>query len=312
VKNYRIVFMGTPDFAVPALHSLHAAGHEIALAVTQPDRPKGRGRKVEPPPVKVAAAALGVPVVQPATLRDEATLQTLKNAEADFFIVVAFGHLLRESVLNMPRLGCINVHASLLPKYRGPAPIHWAVINDEKETGVTTMLIDKGLDTGDILMTATEAIARDDTSGSLHDRLAQLGAGLLVKTLQAFAAGAARPLVQDHSLATYAPLLKKTNGQIDWKKPAAQIEPFIRGMTPWPGAFTFLRGKRLKVFRAEVSPAHVTAPPGTVLEGFSDELTVATGNGALCILELQGASGSRLPISEFLRGHRIAPGESLN
>jgi hypothetical protein len=172
MKNYRIVFMGTPDFAVPALQSLHAAGHEIALAVTQPDRPKGRGRKVEPPPVKEAAAALGVPVVQPATLRDEATLQTLKNVGADFFIVVAFGHLLRESVLEMPRLGCINVHASLLPKYRGPAPIHWTVINDEKETGVTAMLIDKGLDTGDILMTATEAVARDDTSGTLHDRLA--------------------------------------------------------------------------------------------------------------------------------------------
>ncbi len=176
MKNYRIVFMGTPDFAVPALKSLHAAGHEIALAVTQPDRPKGRGRKVEPPPVKVAAAALGCPVVQPANLRDEAVLQTLKTAEADFFIVVAFGHLLREPVLNMPRQGCINVHASLLPKYRGPAPIHWAVINGERETGVTTMLIDKGLDTGDILMSATEAIAPDDTSGSLHDRLAQLGA----------------------------------------------------------------------------------------------------------------------------------------
>ena len=312
MKNYRIVFMGTPDFAVPALKSLHEAGHEIALAVTQPDRPKGRGRKVEPPPVKAAAAALGCPVVQPASLRDEAVLQTLKTAEADFFIVVAFGHLLREPVLNMPRLGCINVHASLLPKYRGPAPIHWAVINGERETGVTTMLIDKGLDTGDILMSATEAIAPDDTSGCLHDRLAQLGATLLVKTLQAFAAGTARRVAQDHSLATYAPLLKKTNGQIDWKKPAVQIEPFIRGMTPWPGAFTFLKGKRLKVFRAEVSPGHVSAPPGTVLEGFSDELTVATGNGALCILELQGASGSRLPVSEFLRGHRIAPGESLN
>ncbi len=308
---FKILFMGTPDFSVPCLEALHAAGHDLVLVVTQPDRPKGRGRKVEPPPVKKAAERLGVAVIQPDTLRDEKVLQILKSTEADFFIVVAFGHLLRESVLKMPKRACINVHASLLPKYRGPAPIAWAVINGDKETGITTMLMDKGLDTGDILMTAKEVIANTDTAGSLHDRLAQRGAEILVRTLEAFANGTVRRSPQDHTLATYAPLLKKTDGLINWKKPAAQIEPFIRGMCPWPGAFTFWKNMRLKVFKSEVAAMPTAAAPGTVLDEGSEQLTVATGNGALAILEIQSASGSRLPVAEFLRGCRIAPGDSL-
>ena len=303
--------MGTPKFSVPTLEALQSAGHEIAWVVTQPDRPKGRGRKVEAPPVKKTAQTLGLPVIQPASLRDEQTKQMLQAAAADFFIVVAFGHLLRESVLNMPRLGCINVHASLLPKYRGPAPIQWAVINGEPETGVTTMLMDKGLDTGDILMSATETIGPSDTAGSLHDRLALKGADLLVRTLAAFADGSIQRTVQNHSAATYAPLLKKNDGLIDWKKPAAKIESFIRGMAPWPGAFTFWKNNRLKIFRSEPafgsSPA---APPGTVLDAAdAGRLVVAAGEGALSILELQNASGSRLPIAEFLRGFRITAGD---
>jgi methionyl-tRNA formyltransferase len=308
---YKIVFMGTPDFAVPTLRAAHAAGHEILLVVTQPDRPRGRGRKVEPPPVKKAALALNLPVTQPQSLRTEADQQVLQATAADFFIVVAFGHLLRESVLKMPRLGCINVHASLLPKYRGPAPIQWAVINGERETGVTTMLIDKGLDTGDMLMSAREPIGAADTGGSIHDRLALRGAELLVQTLAAFADGTVRRTPQDHSAATYAPLLKKNDGLIDWKKPASRIEPFIRGMSPWPGAFTFWKNTRLKIFRSEIDPAAQDGLPGTVLESRPDRLTVATGEGALSILELQSASGSRLPVSEFLRGFRLAPGEIL-
>jgi methionyl-tRNA formyltransferase len=224
---------------------------------------------------------------------------------------VAFGHLLRESVLNMPKRACINVHASLLPKYRGPAPIQWAVINGDPETGITTMLMDKGLDTGDLLMTAREVIAPDDTSGSLHDRLAQRGAELLLRTLEAFADGTIRRMPQDHRRATYAPLLKKTDGLIDWKKPAVQIEPFIRGMCPWPGAFTFWKNMRLKVFASEVAALPTAATPGTVLDGGSKRLTVATGDGALMIREIQSASGSRLPVAEFLRGCRIAPGDTL-
>jgi methionyl-tRNA formyltransferase len=308
---YKILFMGTPDFSVPSLTALHAAGHELVLVVTQPDRPRGRGRKVEPPPVKKASEGLGVAVIQPDSLRDEQVLATLRSSEADFFIVVAFGHLLRESVLKMPKQACINVHASLLPKYRGPAPIQWAVINGDQETGITTMLMDKGLDTGDMLMTAREAIAADDTAGSLHDRLAQRGAELLVRTLEAFADGTIRRSPQDHTRATYAPLLKKTDGLIDWKKPAAQIEPFIRGMCPWPGAFTFWKNMRLKIFKSKVAAMPAAAVPGTVLDGAPGGLTVATGDGALTIVELQGASGSRLPAAEFLRGCRIAPGDSL-
>jgi methionyl-tRNA formyltransferase len=308
---FRITFMGTPDFSVPALEALQAAGHEIVLVVTQPDRPKGRGRKIEPPPVKKSAQRFGLPVIQPATLRDDSVRQTLQAAEADFFIVVAFGHLLRESVLNMPRQGCINVHASLLPRYRGPAPIHWAVINGETETGVTTMMMDKGLDTGDILLTAKEVIGAADTAGTIHDRLARLGSALICRTLEAFADGTIRRTPQDHSAATYAPLLKKTDGLIDWKKPSTRIETFIRGMCPWPGAFTFWKNTRLKIFKAEVAARAAAAVPGTVLGGLPDRLTVATSDGALSILELQSASGSRLPVSEFLRGCRIHSGDLL-
>jgi methionyl-tRNA formyltransferase len=303
--------MGTPEFSVPSLKALHAAGHEIVLAVTRPDKPKGRGRKLEAPPVKKAAVQLKCPVIQPPSLRDEAARQALTAARADFFIVVAYGHILTEAVLSLPRQGCINVHASLLPRYRGPAPIHWAVINGEKESGVSTMLMDKGLDTGDILLMAKEPIAAADTAGSLHDRLAVLGARLLCQTLEGFAEGTLRRTPQDHSLATYAPLLKKTDGMIDWSKPAALIEPFIRGMNPWPGAFTFWGNRRLKIFRAGTAPATDTTPPGTVQKTSADELTVATGQGALAIFEIQEASGSRLPVSEFLRGCRIAPGDVL-
>jgi methionyl-tRNA formyltransferase len=308
---FRIVFMGTPDFSVPALEALQAAGHEIILVVTQPDRPRGRGRKIEPPPVKKSAQRIGLPVIQPETLRDDAVRQSLQATEADFFIVVAFGHLLRESVLKMPRQACVNVHASLLPRYRGPAPIHWAVINGDPQTGVTTMVMDKGLDTGDILLSARETISPSDTAGTLHDRLARLGARLLCQTLDAFADGTIRRTPQDHSAATYAPLLKKTDGLIDWKKPSASIEPFIRGMSPWPGAFTYWKNTRLKIFRAEAAAVPAPAVPGTVMGGTPDRLTVATGDGALSILELQSASSIRLPVSEFLRGFRIQAGDLL-
>lgn len=308
---FDLVFMGTPDFAVPSLNALAAAGHRIRLVITQPDRPKGRGRKISPPPVKTAAAALGIPVIQPPTLRDPAVLQRLKEQAADFFIVVAYGHLLREEVLATPRLGCINVHASLLPRFRGPAPIQWAVIHGEKVTGVTTMLMDRGLDTGDILLQAEEPIGEEDTAGSLHDRLARKGAELLTRTLSEFASGTIRPTPQDDRQASYAPLLKKNDGLIDWKKPAAQLESFVRGVTPWPGAHTYWKNNRIKVFRARPvgTPSDGTAPPGTVLEAEKDRLVVACGEGALALLELQNASGSRLPVGEFLRGCHIAAGD---
>lgn len=310
-QRHRIVFMGTPDFSVPSLEALHAAGHDIVLVVTRQDKPKGRGRKLDAPPVKKAAIKLKRPVIQPQSLRDETILQALREAQADFFIVVAFGHILNETVLGMPPQGCINVHASLLPRYRGPAPIHWAVINGDKESGVTTMMMDKGLDTGDVLLRAREPIAATDTAGTLHDRLALLGSRLICQTLDAFSDGTIRRISQEHAQATYAPLLKKTDGLIDWRKPAASIEPFIRGMNPWPGAFTYWGNRRLKIFRAGTAQTPTKAPPGTVLKSPANDLTVATGEGALSILEIQEASGSRLPVSEFLRGCHIAPGDVL-
>ncbi len=310
-QRFRIVFMGTPDFSVPSLEALHAAGHDIALVITRPDKPRGRGRKLDAPPVKKAAIKLNRPVIQPPTLRDDDVLQILREAQADFFIVVAFGQILTGTVLGMARQGCINVHASLLPRYRGPAPIHWAVINGDPESGVTTMMMDKGLDTGDILMQAKEPVVPTDTAGALHDRLAMLGSRLLCQTLDAFSEGTVRRIPQEHSLATYAPLLKKTDGLVDWRKPAAKIESFIRGMNPWPGAFTYWGNRRLKIFRAETARMLTTASPGTILRGHADELTVATGQGALSILDIQEASGSRLPVSEFLRGCRIAAGDFL-
>jgi methionyl-tRNA formyltransferase len=310
-QRFKIVFMGTPEFSVPALEALHAAGHDVALVVTRPDKPRGRGRKLDAPPVKKAAVQLKRTVIQPLSLRDESARQALREAQADFFIVVAYGHILTPTILSLPRQGCVNVHASMLPRYRGPAPIHWAIINGEKETGVTTMMMDKGLDTGDILLKAREPIFVDDTAGSLHDRLASLGAQLLCQTLDRFADNTIRRFPQDHSQATYAPLLKKTDGLIDWEKPAILIEPFIRGMSPWPGAFTYWGNRRLKIFKAAEVQTEESSPPGTILKIAPNELTVATSRGALSILEIQEASGSRLPVSEFLRGCRIATGDVL-
>jgi methionyl-tRNA formyltransferase len=310
-KTFTIIFMGTPDFGVPSLKALHAGGHTIALVVTRPDRPKGRGRKVLPPPVKTQAIELGLDTIQPKSLKTREFEDHVRSLKPDFLIVAAFGHILTQSILSLPRIGTINVHASLLPKYRGAAPINWAIINGEKETGVTTMLMDKGLDTGHILLTAKEPITAEDTAATLHDRLAVLGANLLVKTLDAFANDTIRPVAQDHSQATYAPMLSKHDGRIDWNKPAETLEPLIRGMTPWPGAYTFHGNKRLKIFKAKSIARNVKQPPGSVLKSFPDELQIATAKGALSVVEIQGPSGKHLFIKDFLRGYKIPPGTIL-
>ncbi len=226
-------------------------------------------------------------------------------------MVIAYGKILPETVLALPRIGTINIHASLLPKLRGAAPIQWAVINGETETGVCSMLMDKGMDTGDVLLTAKEAIEPHDTAGTLHDRLAVRGAQVLIATLQAYADNTIQPMPQDHDLATYAPMLTKDDGLINWNQSATSLEHFIRGVTPWPGAHTFWEDKRLKIFSSTPVTADISAPPGTVLVGFPDELRVATGKGALSILEIQGASGKRLTIKEFLLGHPLKPGTIL-
>ncbi len=303
--------MGTPDFAVPSLEMLSRQDYDVALVITQPDRPKGRGRKAVPPPVKIKALALNIAVSQPSTLKSDRFADQIKSLQPDFLVVIAFGHILPEKILQLPKFGAINIHASLLPKYRGPAPIHWAIINAEPYTGVTTMFMDKGMDTGDILLTKKEPILPEDTAATLHDRLAKTGAELLIKTLKGFAARKIQSIPQDHSKATYAPLLKKQDGLINWQKPAETLEAFIRGMTPWPGAFTFHNEKRLKIIQAAPISESVSEAPGTVLRAFPDELRVATGKGVLSIQKIQGPSGKRLPIADFLRGYELPTGTTL-
>jgi methionyl-tRNA formyltransferase len=303
--------MGTPDFAVPALQALIQKNYRVPLVVTQPDRPRGRGRKSTAPPIKTTAQELGLKVLQPSTLKEEKFRDQIKKLQPDFFVVVAFGHILSEKILRLPKRGTINIHASLLPKYRGPAPVQWAIINGESQTGITTMLMDAGVDTGDILLARKEPILAEDTAATLHDRLAISGAKLLIKTLEGCADETIKPIPQDHSGATYAPLLKKQDGHIRWHQPAEKLEAFIRGMTPWPGAFTFHNENRLKILKAAVIPQKITEPPGTVLESFPDELRVATASGALSILEVQGPSGKRLSIADFLRGYPMPVGTLL-
>lgn len=316
LKSFNIVFMGTPDFAVAALKKLHESRHTVSVVVTQPDRPKGRGRKVHPSPVKKTASALGYEILQPQSVRDPNFFDRLKSIRPDIIVVIAYGQILPKALLDLPQLGAVNIHASLLPKYRGPAPIQWAIINGEKETGVTAMHMDAGLDTGDILLMEKTPVEPDDTSGTLHDRLSEMGAAVLLKTLEQLESGEIRPVPQDQALATYAPLLRKKDGHINWTQDAASIECMIRGMDPWPGAFTFLDDKRLKIFRAQTLPGNLSASPraaspGTVLESFPDELRVAAGTGALSITELQGASGKRLKVHDFLRGCRLPAGTVL-
>ena len=308
----RIIFMGTPEFAVRALSALYNNDRNVVLVVTQPDRRQGRGRQPSSPPVKEAAVDFGYRVIQPLSVRSAEFSNIISEYEPDFIVVVAFGHIIGKNILDIPKIATINIHASLLPKYRGSAPIQWAIINGEDKTGVTIMRMDEGMDTGDILLSSEIEIAPEDTSGTLHDRLADLGAVLLIQTLNAFEAGDIQPVPQDHSQATYAPLLKKKDGLIDWKTPARSLEAFIRGMTPWPGAFTFDGKKRLKIFKAKTISAATSDSPGTVIEGFPDELWIATGSGVLSIQEIQSESGKRLPTKEFLRGYTLPPGTHLH
>ena len=308
---YRIVFLGTPQFAVPALRNLYYGNYTIQTVVTQPDRPKGRGKMVVCPAVKQAALEMGCPVIQPLSVHTQNFFDELVRLNPDLLVVVAYGHVLPQRILDIPRFGAINIHASLLPKYRGPAPIQWAIINRENVTGVTLMLMDRGLDTGDILSSASIPVRPDDTSGSLHDRLSVLGAELLMRTLASFEIHRKNAEPQSHSQATYAPLLKKADGHINWQRSAEAIEALIRGVTPWPGAFTFWNGKRLKIYKAVPKIVSAQELPGTVLRGFSQELTIATGSHAMVIQELQCDSGKRLLIHDFLRGHSILPGTIL-
>lgn len=301
--------MGTPEFAVPSLKALIESGDEVVAVVTQPDKPKGRGLEITPPPVKILAQKYGIPVLQPQKIKTEEFLKQLEELRPDIICVVAYGKILPKGILELPRYGCINVHASLLPKYRGAAPINWAIIRGEKVTGITTMKMDEGMDTGDILLQREVPIEDEDTAETLSHKLSLTGAEVLIETLNLLKEGRLKPIPQNHSQATYAPMLKKEDGEIDWGKTAEEIKNLVRGTLPWPGAYTFLDNKILKVYKVRVVEGQ--GKPGEVIKSDKETLRVATGENALDILELQIEGGKRLDTATFLRGRKIREGTIL-
>lgn len=307
----RVVFMGTPDFAVGTLEALIKAGHQVEAVVTQPDKPKGRGKMMQFPPVKEVALKYDIPVYQPLKVKEEAFQQVLNEIAPDVIVVVAFGQILPQAILTLPKYGCINVHASLLPKYRGAAPIQWAVIDGEKETGVTTMLMDDGLDTGDILKKVVVALDKKETGGSLFDKLEQCGAQLLIDTLVEVENGTCTRTKQEEELSTYAKMLNKKLGKIDFSKTAEEIERLIRGLNPWPSAYTIYNGKTLKIWDADVVEQEVDGEPGQVVEVNKKELLIKTGKGLLSLKELQLEGKKRMEIDAFLRGNQVESGKIL-
>lgn len=309
----RLVFCGTPAFALPSLKALLASRHEVLGVVTQPDRPKGRHRRLTPPPVKELAHSAGLTVWQPESLQDREFVSLLQGLRLDALVVVAYGKILPAPVLDLPRRGCINLHASLLPRYRGAAPIHWAIINGERETGVTTMFMAPRLDAGDIILQRAVAIAPRETAGQLHDRLADLGAGLLVETLDLIEKGKAPRRPQEEALATYAPPLKPEDEKIDWQWPAEAVFNRVRGLNPWPGAYAVWQGRRLKIWWAEpgTRPAGKFAP-GEVLGCGTEGIEVACGDGqAVVIKELQPEGKGVMSAAAFLRGYCLKPGDKF-
>lgn len=307
----RVVFMGTPDFAVGTLEAIIKAGHQVEAVVTQPDKPKGRGKNMQFPPVKEVALKYDIPVYQPVKVKEEAFQQVLEKINPEVIVVVAFGQILPQSILSLPKYGCINVHASLLPKYRGAAPIQWAVIDGEKETGVTTMLMDEGLDTGDMLKKVVVPLEEKETGGSLFDKLAQSGAELLLATLEELEQGTCTRKKQNHALSTYAKMLDKKLGKIDFSKSAEEIERLVRGLNPWPSAYTTYNGKTLKIWDADVIERQVDGAVGEVVEVNKKELLVKTGKGMLSLKELQLEGKKRMEIDAFLRGNQIEAGTKL-
>lgn len=310
----KVVYMGTPDFAVNTLEAIVNAGHEVALVVTQPDKAKGRGKKLCYTPVKEKALEYDLPVAQPEKVREENFVEKLCEIAPDVIVVVAFGQILPESILNIPKYGCINVHASLLPAYRGAAPIQWAVIDGLAETGVTTMYMEKGLDTGDIILQSKLSLAPDETGGSLFDKLAQEGATLLVKTLSLLEEGRATRTKQDDSQSSYAKMLTKDMGCLDFTKEAVTLERLIRGLNPWPSAYTRIQDKTLKIYVAEIVSEDAISSdtkPGTVIAVDKKSFTVRCGKGALRILNLQLEGKKRMDTSAFLLGYKVEQGMQL-
>lgn len=307
----KVIFMGTPDFSVGALESIVKAGHEVVLAVTQPDKPKGRGKAMQFPAVKEAALRLGIEVYQPRRVREPECIEYLRTFQPEIIIVAAFGQLLPKEILDMPKYGCVNIHASLLPKYRGAAPIQWAVINGERVTGVTTMRMDVGLDTGDMIDQVEVELATDETGGSLFDRLSIAGAKLCVETMQRIEDGTAVYTKQNEEEATHTKMIHKKFGKIDWNMSAVEIERLIRGLNPWPSAYTQLDGKTLKIWQAEVLDCGDVSMAGHVLKANGKELWIQTGDGILSLQEVQLEGKKRMAVADFLRGYKILEGTIL-
>lgn len=309
----KLIFCGTPQFAVPTLEKLVAEKFSVQLVITNPDEPRGRGHKVLPSPVKEAAVKHGLPVYQPARLKTDEAREHISQFKPDAIVIVAYGHIVPQWMIDVPPLGCINLHASILPKYRGAAPINWAIINGEKETGVTTMKIDAGMDTGDMLLEHREPLRDDDTTETLGERLSLTGADLMIETLRRLERGEITPQPQDSSQATMAPKLRKEDGLIDWNRPAPEIARRVRGLIPWPGAFTSFRGKQLHLWRAEAIPAagHSQLAPGTITTEVA-QFAVTCGEGTLlAIHEVQLEGRKRLRAREFMNGARVESGETL-
>jgi len=314
--------MGTPDFSVPALKALVEAGHQVIAVVTQPDKPKGRGKEVQMTPVKIQAMEYGIPVYQPAKVREASFVEILQGMEADVYVVIAFGQLLPKAVLELPKYGCINIHASLLPKYRGAAPIQWCVIDGERETGITTMMMDVGLDTGDMLEKTVIPIEEKETGGSLHDKLSLAGGALILSTLKKLEEGTLVRTPQTDEGTCYAKMLTKSLGDIDWNQSAVSIERLIRGLNPWPSAYTLWNGKTIKIWSADVTtgreaaaflsesgvPSETGITPGTVVCS-EHSLVVCTGDGLLSVRELQMEGKKRMDTPAFLRGYPIPEGD---
>lgn len=307
----KVIFMGTPDFAVGTLEAIIEAGHEVVLVVTQPDKPRGRSGALQFTPVKECAVAHGIEVFQPTRIRLEENVEYLRKYDADIAVVAAFGQILPQSILDMPKYGCINVHASLLPKYRGAAPIQWAVINGDPVTGVTIQQMDIGVDTGDIIAIREVPISDEETGGGLFDKLAVVGAELCVEAMEAIANGTATRTPQNHDEATHVSMISKEFGNIDWNKSADEIEHLIRGLNPWPSAYTKLDGKTFKIWRAKVVAGESNKAAGTVVKVEKGSLFVQTGNGLLSLLEVQLEGKKRMEVDAFLRGYSVQEGISF-
>lgn len=305
----KIIFMGTPDFAAASLEALIDSKHEIMAVVTQPDKPKGRKGELTPPPVKTIAVEKGIKVYQPLRVREPEFVEILREYNPDVIIVVAFGQIIPENILELPKYGCVNIHGSLLPKYRGAAPIQWAVLDGEKETGVTTMLMDKGIDTGDILLKRVIELAEDETAGSLFDKLMALGAETILETLEGLENGSITPEKQGESPTDYAKMLTKAMGLIDFTRTAAELDCFVRGMNPWPSAYTILDGKTLKIWRAR--PVQGSGKAGSILSVGKDSFVVCCGENALEILEVQLEGKKRMSAGDFLKGTHVEAGKEF-